>query len=248
VTSDPGTRERILEAASAQFAEHGFRQVTVRDICRAAEVNLAAVNYHFGDKAGLYREVMQAAIDAIRGTTEEARLLGAGRPAEERLQVFLRTFVRRLLASAQPRVQRLVQREMYEPSGLLDRLVAEAIRPRLEYVSQIVAELLHCPADDPRVLRCVFSIQSQAFATVPNPIGARLGFVPTLKDAEAIADHITRFSLGGIRVLAKPGRGKRAPRKADGLVDDCACSVTGLDYFFFGSTTFTSLSRTGSRS
>lgn len=203
MTTDAGTRERILEAASAQFAERGFRRVTVRDICRAATVNLAAVNYHFGDKAGLYREVMQQAIDAIRGTTEEARRLGDGHPAEQRLRIFLGTFVRRLLASAQPRVQRLVQREMYEPSGLLDRLVAEAIRPRLEYVSQIVAELLRCPADDPRVMRCVFSIQSQAFAAVPNPIGRRLGFAPTPKDAEAIAEHITRFSLGGIRELRR---------------------------------------------
>ena len=121
----------------------------MRDICRAAEVNLAAINYHFGDKAGLYREVVQAAIDAIRGTTEAARREGAGLPAAKRLQVFLRTFVRRLLASGQPRVQRLVQREMYEPSGLLDRLVAEAIRPRLEYVAAIVAELLALPRRRP---------------------------------------------------------------------------------------------------
>ena len=203
MTAEAGTRERILETATALFAELGFRRVTVRDISRAAGVNLAAISYHFGDKAGLYREVVQAAIDAIRGTTEEARREGAGLPAEKRLQAFLRTFVRRLLASGQPRVQRLVQREMYEPSGLLDRLVAEAIKPRLEYVSRIVADLLHCPADDPRVLRCVMSIQSQAFAAVPNPIAARLGFSPTPKDAEAIAAHITRFSLGGIRELRR---------------------------------------------
>lgn len=215
MTTDAGTRARILEAASALFADHGFRRVTVRDICRAAGVNLAAVNYHFGDKAHLYREVGEAAIEAIRGTTEEARREGAGRPAEERLHVFLRTFVRRLLASGQPHVQRLLQREMYESTGLLDRLVEQAIRPRLEYVSTIVAELLHCPAEDPRVLRCVFSIQSQAFATVPNPIGARLGFAPTPKDAEAIAVHITRFSLGGIRALRRGSvaRGQRPPRR-----------------------------------
>jgi hypothetical protein len=67
-----------------------------------------------------------------------------------------------------------------------------------------VAELLDCPAGDPRVLRCIFSVQSQAFATVPNPIGRRLGFAPTPADADVIADHITRFSLGGIRALARP--------------------------------------------
>jgi AcrR family transcriptional regulator len=202
--SEARTRERILEAATDLFAESGFRRVTVRAICRAADVNVAAVNYHFGDKLGLYREVVQAAIDAMRGTTEESRREGAGRPAEEQLAIFVRTFVRRLLASRHPRIQRLVQREMNEPSGLLDRLIAEAVRPRLEYLSGIVAELLDCPAGDPRVLRCIFSVQSQAFATVPNPIGRRLGFAPTPADADVIADHITRFSLGGIRALARP--------------------------------------------
>jgi AcrR family transcriptional regulator len=205
VSVEAGTRARILEAATGLFAEHGFRRVTVRDICRAAGVNLAAVNYHFGDKLGLYREVGQAAIDAMRGTTEESRRAGEGLPPEERLHVFVRTFVRRLLASGHPRIQRLVQREMNEPTGLLDRVIAEAIRPRLDYLSGIMAELLDCPRDDPRVLRCVFSVQSQAFATVPNAIGRRLGFAPTAADAEALADHIFRFSLGGIRALAERG-------------------------------------------
>jgi AcrR family transcriptional regulator len=217
VTSEPGTRERILETATGLFAEQGFRRVTIRGICRAAGVNLAAVNYHFGDKAGLYREVVQAAIDAMRGTTEEARREGAGRPAEERLHVFVRTFVRRLLASGQPRIQRLVQREMSDPTGLLDRVVAEAVRPRIEYLSGIMVELLGCVADDPRVLRCILSVQAQAFAAVPNPIGVRLGFNPTAKDAEEIAAHITGFSLGGIRALARvqrrPVRSRRRARR-----------------------------------
>ena len=102
MSAEAGTRDRILEAATALFAEQGFRRVTVRAICRAAGVNVAAVNYHFGDKLGLYREVVQAAIEAMRGTTEEARREGEGRPAEEKLHVFVRTFVRRLLASRAP--------------------------------------------------------------------------------------------------------------------------------------------------
>ncbi len=202
VSAEAGTRDRILEAATALFSEQGYRRVTVRAICRAAGVNVAAVNYHFGDKLGLYREVVQEAIEAMRGTTEESRRAGEGRPAEEKLHVFVRTFVRRLLEAGHPRIQRLVQREMTEPTGLLDRVIAQAVRPRLEYLSGIVAEILDCPPDDPRVLRCIFSVQSQAFATVPNAIGRRLGFSPTAEDADALADHITRFSLAGIRALA----------------------------------------------
>jgi len=60
-TPDLETRDRVLKAAERLFAERGFKKVTVRDICRAARANVAAVNYHFGDKQGLYREVLQIA-------------------------------------------------------------------------------------------------------------------------------------------------------------------------------------------
>ena len=56
MTPDPRTRARLLKAAEQLFAERGFRKVTVREICHAAKANVAAVNYHFGDKLGLYRE------------------------------------------------------------------------------------------------------------------------------------------------------------------------------------------------
>ena len=85
--ADAETRARLLEAAaSASSASAGFKQVTVREICRAARANVAAVNYHFGDKLGLYREVLQAAIDAMRETNEAAREAGQGQPPEEQLR------------------------------------------------------------------------------------------------------------------------------------------------------------------
>ncbi len=64
-TNDLETRERLLEAAAELFAERGYNHVTVRDICRAAGANVAAVNYYFRDKLGLYREVLTSTISSL---------------------------------------------------------------------------------------------------------------------------------------------------------------------------------------
>lgn len=53
------TEEKIIECAGQLIAEKGFASVTSKEICRAAGVNLAAVNYHFGSRGGLYLAVLE---------------------------------------------------------------------------------------------------------------------------------------------------------------------------------------------
>ena len=63
---DPeATRAKLLQAATHVFAEQGFHAATVREICTRADVNVAAINYHFRDKLGLYFEVLRQSIAAI---------------------------------------------------------------------------------------------------------------------------------------------------------------------------------------
>jgi AcrR family transcriptional regulator len=208
---DLETRARLLNAAEQLFADRGFRKVTVRDICRAARANVAAVNYHFGDKLGLYREVLQAAIERMRVTNEAAREAGAGRSAEERLRRSIVIFVNRLLASSGETVHRLIHREITDPTPALDAIVEQGIRPRLEYLSTVVAEMIGCSPSDPRVKRSVASIQAQSISYLPHPLAGRVGFnlQPTTRaQAAAIASHIAEFSVAGVRRIARTTRGR----------------------------------------
>jgi AcrR family transcriptional regulator len=207
--SGPGdreTRDRLLRAAERLFAQRGFKDVTVREICHEARANVAAVNYHFGDKLGLYRETMQIAIDAMRDATEAARRAGEGLPPDEQLRAYIGLFLRRLLAPGHESVHQLVNREINEPTPALDDLVEQGMRPRLEYLSGVVAGIIGCDPKDPRVMRCVLSVQSQSIVYArPNAVAERLGFKfrPTPAQIDEAARHIADFSIAGIQAIAR---------------------------------------------
>jgi len=203
--SDRETRDRLLQTSTQLFAARGLTGVTVREICRAARANVAAVNYHFGDKLGLYREVLQVAIDAIRETNDAGRRAGEGCPPDEKLRRYLAVFLHRALTPEFETVHRLIQRELDHPTPAMDALVEQAARPRLEYVSAIVAELMDCEPSEPAVLRSVGSVLAQTIVYIrKNPIAERLGIVfkPTPENIETAARHIADFSLAGIRAIA----------------------------------------------
>jgi AcrR family transcriptional regulator len=205
--SGPGdreTRDRLLKAAERLFAQRGFKDVTVREICHEARANVAAVNYHFGDKLGLYRETMQIAIDAMRDATEAARKAGEGLAPDEQLRAYIGLFLRRLLAPGHESVHQLVNREINDPTPALDDLVEQGMRPRLEYLSGVVARIMGCDPKDPRVMRCVLSVQSQSIIYArPNAVAERLGFKfrPTPAQIDEAARHIAEFSIAGIKAV-----------------------------------------------
>ena len=206
---DRETRERLLREAERLFAARGFNDVTVREICSAAQANVAAVNYHFGDKLGLYREVMQIAIAAMRDSTEAAREAGQGLPPAEQLRTYVTLFLHRLLTPGHEWIHQLIQREMSDPTPALDDLVEQGVRPRLEYLSRIVADMIGGDPTDRRVLLCVMSVQSQSVMYArQNAISERLGFnrAPTEAEVDEAARHIADFSIAGIHAVAAVSR------------------------------------------
>ena len=137
------TRQRLIDAAATLFADHGFENVTVREICKASNANVAAVNYHFGDKAGLYRAVVTLAIKVMLETNELSQRAGDGLSPEDQIREFIRVFVRRLTGEGPNNwIHRLMAREMEHPTEALEQVMTQVVKPRLEYLGGVVATIM----------------------------------------------------------------------------------------------------------
>lgn len=202
---DRETRDRLLQAAARLFSAQGFSKVTVRDIALKAQANVAAVNYHFGDKAALYEAVLESAIHEMQGTTEAARQAGEGRPPEEQLAAYISVFLGRVFEGRNSWIHQLMVREMSDPTPALDRVIDRVLRPRVKYLREIVAAIMGCSTDDERVGRCAISVHAQCLAVMDNPVAPRLGLPPvdTADGIKEVARHIATFSIAGIRAIAK---------------------------------------------
>src|ERR1035437_2002318 len=88
-TASEQTRMRLLDAAREVFSQHSFQGATVREICRRAEANVAAVNYHFGGKDGLLAEALNfSSLKALQKENAQAD----GCP-KTRLKLFIHDFM-----------------------------------------------------------------------------------------------------------------------------------------------------------
>jgi hypothetical protein len=136
-------------------------------------------------------------------TTETARAEGEGQPAEERLRIYIRVFLQRVVGGGRDSwIHQLMIRELADPTPALELIFNQVLSPRIAYLSEIVAEILARPVDDPVVQRSVLSIQAQCQAAMQGRLAGRL--LPDLAHSaslDALAAHITLFSLGGLRVV-----------------------------------------------
>ncbi|SHN43809.1 DNA-binding transcriptional regulator, AcrR family [Duganella sacchari] len=206
------SRERLLQAAMRLFGEQGFSKTSTREIAQAANANVAAISYYFGDKAGLY----QACFTAIC-TPAEDNIAQFNQPhftLREALHGFYRQMVAPLMAGDDADVLlRLFYREMLEPTGIWQREIETNIMPEhLALVAVLCRHLgLKKPTDS--VHRLAYAIAAMC---VQMMIGRDIIAQITphmMATPEAIADwadHLTGFA----EVLVKAEKTKLQQGKA----------------------------------
>lgn len=200
-------RDRLIEAAGELFAEKGYKETTVRDICRRADTNIAAVNYHFKGKDHLFEEVI---IDIIRSGWRKYPVgYGAteAKTPEERLKVFVRAFFLRRFDFDRPAWHgRLLRRETLMMTSRARKLLGKYIGHNDEQLVSIVGDLLGPEASNELLRSCSASVKGQMLLFMhPKPEIKQPLVVPpkTPEEIEKIVRHITTFSLAGIEKSKK---------------------------------------------
>jgi AcrR family transcriptional regulator len=203
------TRQKLIEAAGEVFADVGFENATVREICSRAGANIAAVNYHFRDKLGLYTEVLKSAMMAQQAATPNTVMTHPPDPRAG-LKTLIRDWLGRMTeGNKRAWLARIMAHEMSHPTPALDR-VAEAMGPNYLQFRKLVGQIIGRDPEDGRTRMCVHSVVGQVLQyTQSRPMLERLW--PELdldneKQRRAIADHILAFSLAGMEQFARRKR------------------------------------------
>lgn len=191
-----------MEAAGKIFAEEGYPKATVRDICRQASANIAAINYHFGDKKGLYLAVLKHYQKIAFQTYPPNLGIKETQRPEEKLRAFIRSFLLRIMDEGRPAwFGKLLSREFTEPTWAFDILVEETIRPSYQIITGIVSAIMGKGKKDRKVLLSSMSIVGQClYFRHSHPVITRLfpREVFGHKQIDELTDHITSVSLHGL--------------------------------------------------
>ena len=201
-TDGEATRSRIIDAAGQGFAERGYRDATSKEICARAGTNLAAVNYHFGSRKGLYLSVVGEVMHHLLELDYLRQVAGSDNSAEEKLSELIEGLVHSLIEERSWHT-RVWAREILTPSPLLPQITSHETMPRVEIVLPIITELTGLPADDPDRLYGLLGLISPCLMLIlvdpdqPTPIQPIYS-----RPANEIADRIKRFVFAGLRSLA----------------------------------------------
>lgn len=202
-TTHFSTKDRILGAAEELFAQFGFTGTSLRQVTSRADVNIAAVNYHFGSKENLVNEVFRRRMDEM-----SAQRLGALRAAVERhpgeLEPILAAFVEPALAMAQDRhgggaFVRVVARAYAEKNDRLRKFLSDHYGHVLREFAKAIAACVPGLSKEELYWRLDFLAGALTYAMADFGLIKRPAGVTEAAHRERAARELIRFAAAGFK-------------------------------------------------
>ena len=200
---DQSTSGKLLRAGIKVFADKGYKDATVREICKVAgSSNINSINYYFGGKELLYKEILD---QIFREYDVRKHPDMAQKKPEERLRDFISINCELLYqgGAVESDVTKIFVAEMAKPSPFLGELVDRYNRPRVENHLEMIREIIGHGKPEETVRNCLASIAGQIlYYSFSWPLFSRLFQDDTqTPDPGKLAKHIYRFSMGGLMAI-----------------------------------------------
>lgn len=196
------TKDRILTAAEELFAQHGFAGTSLRQVTSRADVNIAAVNYHFGSKENLVNEVFRRRMDEMsRQRLSALRTAVKDHPGE--LEPILAAFIEPALAVAQDRqggaFTRMLARAYAEKNDALRRFLSEHYGHVLREFAKAIAACMPELGKDSLYWRLDIVVGALTYAMADFGLIRRPPGVSEAAHRERAARELIRFASAGFR-------------------------------------------------
>lgn len=198
------TRQHILQVAGRIFADRGFARATSREICQTAGTNMAAVNYHFGSKDGLYDAVLvEAHSQLVR--LDDLEAISASRIShKQKLRKLISLFVRTASGPALPWGLSVFVHELMAPSAHVPALMRDAVLPKIQVISSLMAEVLGVAETHPLVQRSLALVVLPCIMLVIAPREIVRDVMPSLTaDPDALIDDMTAYAMAGLAAIRR---------------------------------------------
>lgn len=203
------TQQKLIKAAIKVFAEKGFRDATVRQICKqAGTANINAINYYFGSKEQLYKHILELIFAEY---DKQAPKDFPDKTPEEQLKIYISTFCKILYQEGDSDITAILVEEFTKSSPFLEEMVDTFNRPRVRKLLKMLKGLLGERATDDMARDCLVSVSGQLlYYSFARPVFSRLFpdyFAENSHEQWAI--HVFKFTMGGIEAYKRELETKR---------------------------------------
>ncbi len=191
-TDGQEARERLLSCALRLFAEKGYVATSTREIALAAQVNISAISYYFGDKANLYRTVFND--PRTNPTINPSQFLKTDLSLRDGIELLVTTFIDSFKqGEVAQNCMKLHIREMLEPTGLWLEEIDHQIKPAHKALVKFLARHLGVKREDDDLHRLAFALSGLALTLMVSS-DVIFAIRPSLISKEkAIDDYAARL-------------------------------------------------------